>query len=256
MTEKRSLKTIKEELAVCQDSSAGLIEELKHDERKGAQKLLAQWQSEQDKKHKLFAKYQEMSIYEENCFSKGIQWIAGIDEVGRGPLAGPVVASAVILDPAKPIYGLDDSKKLSAKKRETLFDEIQEKAISIGIGIMNEQVIDEKNIYEATKLAMQAAIDDLSVAPQFLLLDAMVLPNGLPQEKIIKGDAKSISIAAASIIAKVTRDQMMVEYDQQFPGYGFAKNAGYGTKEHLAGIQERGICPIHRKTFAPIKNYL
>lgn len=256
MTEKRSLKTIKEELAICQDSSAGLIEELKHDERKGAQKLLAQWQSEQDKKHKLCVKYQEMSIYEENCFSKGIQWIAGIDEVGRGPLAGPVVASAVILDPAKPIYGLDDSKKLGAKKRETLFDEIQEKAISIGIGIMNEQVIDEKNIYEATKLAMQAAIDDLSVAPQFLLLDAMVLPNGLPQEKIIKGDAKSISIAAASIIAKVTRDQMMVEYDQQFPGYGFAKNAGYGTKEHLAGIQERGICPIHRKTFAPIKNYL
>lgn len=250
-----SLSEIKERLAHCQDESAEWIRELKADERKGVQKLLKQWQTQQQKREEIIRHFHEMSIYEEQCFSKGFKWIAGIDEVGRGPLAGPVVSAAVILDVARPIYGLDDSKKLSAKKRESLFTEIQEKAAAIGIGIVDEKVIDEKNIYQATKIAMQKAIDDLSITPQFLLLDAMVLPNGIPQEKIIKGDSKSVSIAAASIIAKVTRDQMMVEYDAQFPGYGFAKNAGYGTKEHLEGITKNGICAIHRKSFAPIKDY-
>ncbi len=181
------------------------------------------------------------------------QAICGIDEAGRGPLAGPVVAGAVILPKDCEILFLNDSKKLSEKKRETLFIEIKEKAIAWNVGIVGPDMIDEINILQATYEAMRRAIAGLSVQPDILLNDAVTIPNvEIHQIPIIKGDAKSISIAAASILAKVTRDHMMMEYDTLFPEYGFAKHKGYGTAVHTAAIREHGPCPIHRKTF--IKN--
>ncbi len=177
--------------------------------------------------------------------------ICGIDEAGRGPLAGPVGAGAVVLDPAAEILYLNDSKKLSEKKREQLYDEIMEKAVSASVGMASPEEIDEINILQATYKAMQRAVDGLSIRPGVFLNDAVIIPT-IPagkQVKIIKGDAKSVSIAAASIIAKVTRDRMMREYDALYPGYEFAKNKGYGTKVHMQAIREIGPCPIHRRTF-------
>ncbi|MGN0158069.1 MAG: ribonuclease HII [Brotaphodocola sp.] len=180
--------------------------------------------------------------------------ICGIDEAGRGPLAGPVVAGAVILPKDCEILFLNDSKKLSEKKREALFVEIQEKAIAWNVGIVGPDVIDEVNILQATYEAMRKAIAGLSVQPDILLNDAVTIPKvSIHQVPIIKGDAKSVSIAAASILAKVTRDHMMMEYDTLFPEYGFAKHKGYGTAAHIRVLKEIGPCPIHRKTF--IKNF-
>lgn len=183
------------------------------------------------------------------------EYICGIDEVGRGPLAGPVVAGAVILPKDVEILYLNDSKKLSEKKREMLYDEIMEKAIAVGIGMASPARIDEINILQATYEAMRIAITNLKVQPDILLNDAVTIPEvSIKQVPIIKGDAKSISIAAASIIAKVTRDRLMVEYDKIMPGYDFASNKGYGTKAHIAGLKELGPCPIHRASF--IKNFV
>ena len=194
-----------------------------------------------------------MSVYEKEYDM--CRYICGIDEVGRGPLAGPVVAGAVILPKDNPILYLNDSKKLSAKKRELLYDEIMEKAVAAGIGIAGPQRIDEINILQATYEAMRMAIADLKVRPDILLNDAVTIPEvDIPQVPIIKGDAKSVSIAAASIIAKVTRDRLMVEYEQVLPGYDFANNKGYGTKAHIAGLKELGPSPIHRATF--IRNFV
>lgn len=182
-------------------------------------------------------------------------YICGIDEVGRGPFAGPVVAAAVILPKDCDILYLNDSKKLSEKKREMLYDEINEKAVAVGIGMASEKVIDDINILQATYQAMRSAISSLTVQPGLLLNDAVTIPEvDIPQIPIIKGDAQSASIAAASIVAKVTRDRMMKEYDDVYPGYDFAKNKGYGTKAHIRGIKEHGICDIHRKTF--VKKYI
>jgi len=181
--------------------------------------------------------------------------VCGIDEAGRGPLAGPVVAGAVILPPDCEILFLNDSKKLSEKRREELFLEIQEKAVAWHVGIVAPEVIDEINILQATYEAMRQAIAGLTVKPDLLLNDAVTIPGvGIMQVPIIKGDAKSVSIAAASIMAKVTRDHMMVGYDALYPEYGFAKHKGYGTAAHIAAIREHGPCPIHRRTF--IKNFL
>ena len=183
------------------------------------------------------------------------QAICGIDEVGRGPFAGPVVAAAVILPKDCDILYLNDSKKLSEKKRELLYDEIYEKAVAIGIGMSSEEVIDEINILQATYEAMRMAIGNLKVQPDLLLNDAVTIPGGdIRQAPIIKGDALSVSIAAASIIAKVTRDRLMVEYDAVMPGYDFAANKGYGTKKHIEGLKKLGPSPIHRMTF--IKKYI
>lgn len=176
--------------------------------------------------------------------------ICGIDEAGRGPLAGPVAAGAVILPKDCEILYLNDSKKLSEKRREELFTEIQEKAVAWNVGIAGPEVIDEINILQATYLAMRKAIEGLSVKPDLLLNDAVIIPEvEIQQVKIIKGDAKSVSIAAASILAKVTRDHMMMEYDKLYPEYGFAKHKGYGTAAHIAALREHGPCPIHRNTF-------
>ena len=177
-------------------------------------------------------------------------FVCGVDEAGRGPLAGPVVAGAVILPKALEILYLNDSKKLTEKRREELYLEIQEKAFSWNVGIVGPDVIDQINILQATYEAMRQAVGGLSVKPDVLLNDAVVIPGlSMPQEKIIHGDAKSLSIAAASVMAKVTRDHMMMEYDKLFPEYGFGKNKGYGTAVHIQALREYGPCPIHRRTF-------
>ncbi|MFV0364429.1 MAG: ribonuclease HII [Suipraeoptans sp.] len=195
----------------------------------------------------------EMSSYEKEY--SDFKYICGIDEVGRGPLAGPVVAGAVILPKDVEILYINDSKKLSEKKRESIYGEIMEKAIATGIGIVSPSRIDEINILQATYEAMRLAISDLGIEPDLLLNDAVTIPKvSINQVPIIKGDAKSISIAAASIIAKVTRDRRMVEYDQLLSGYDFASNKGYGTKTHITALKELGATPIHRKTF--IKNFI
>ena len=202
---------------------------------------------------KELARLKTMSVYEEQYAS--CSYICGIDEVGRGPLAGPVVAGAVILPKDHTILYLNDSKKLSEKKRELLYDEIMEHAVATGIGMVGPARIDEINILQATYEAMRMAIENLKIKPDVLLNDAVTIPEvEIPQVPIIKGDAKSISIAAASIIAKVTRDRLMKEYDQVIPGYDFAGNKGYGTKAHLEGLRRLGPSPIHRRTF--IRNYI
>lgn len=206
----------------------------------------------EEKLRKELERLEVMSAYEKEYAQ--CTHICGIDEVGRGPLAGPVVACAVVLPKDVTILYLNDSKKLSEKKRELLYDEIMEKAVAVGIGAVGPARIDEINILQATYEAMRMAIEDLTgklgKKPDLLLNDAVTIPEvDIPQVPIIKGDAKSISIAAASIVAKVTRDHLMIEYDQVLPGYDFAKNKGYGTKAHIAGLKELGATPIHRKTF-------
>ena len=208
---------------------------------------------QQERLEKEIARTKAMSTFEEEY--KDYPYICGIDEVGRGPLAGPVVAGAVILPKDDMILYLNDSKKLSEKKREMLYDEIMNRAVATGIGMASPARIDEINILQATDEAMRMAIDNLKVRPDILLNDAVTIPQvDILQVPIIKGDAKSISIAAASIIAKVTRDRLMVEYDKVLPGYDFASNKGYGTKAHIAGLKELGPTPIHRRSF--IHNYV
>ncbi len=197
-----------------------------------------------------------MKEFENELYENGIKYIAGIDEVGRGPLVGPVVTAAVILPREFYDERINDSKKLTEKKRELLYDVIMENAVSVGVGISSEDVIDEINILEATKKAMIEAVNNLSVKPEHLLIDAVKLNIDIPQTSIIKGDAKSESIAAASIVAKVTRDRMMVELDKMYPEYDFKHNKGYGTKKHIEAIEKYGILKEHRKTFAPCNKYV
>lgn len=194
--------------------------------------------------------------YERELRNQGVRLIAGVDEVGRGPLVGPVVTACVILPEHFELPGLTDSKKLSEKKREELFIKIQEQALGIGIGIMSEEVIDEVNIYEATKLAMKKAIMNCPIRPEHILIDAMKLDLDIPSTSIIKGDLKSVTISAASVIAKVTRDKMMYELDEKYPMYDFKNNKGYPTKKHVEAIEKYGIIKEHRKTFAPVKDYV
>lgn len=197
-----------------------------------------------------------MKEYENELYQKGIELVAGVDEVGRGPLVGPVVCACVILPKDYFNEQINDSKKISEKKREKLYDIIMKDAISVGIGMSSEKVIDEINILEATKLAMKEAIKNSKVKPEHVLIDAVKLDIDIPSTSIIKGDAKSQSIAAASIIAKVTRDRMMDELDKKYPQYLFKKNKGYGTKAHIEAIRQYGIIPEHRKTFAPCSEYV
>ena len=198
----------------------------------------------------------DMLNYEKELYKKGIKYIAGIDEVGRGPLIGPVVAAAVILPNNFVNENINDSKKLSEKKRNELYSVIKSNAISIGIGIVSSERIDEINIYEATKEAMTIAINSLKIKPEHLLIDAMKLNLNIPSTSIIKGDSKCQSIAAASIIAKVTRDNMMYELDKKYPQYDLCHNKGYGTKKHLEAIKKYGIIGEHRKSFKPVYEVL
>lgn len=256
MTEKYNISQIKEILSSIHSIEDPMFQQLSLDMRKGVQTALKSCQKRIEKEQKRAEQFIEMQYYERLAYKEGASFIAGVDEVGRGPLAGPVVAAAVILPKNIEDLGFDDSKKLSASKREEIYRLIQEKAIAIGIGIVDADIIDQVNIYQASRLAMQQAVSELKIQPDYLLIDAMKIDVNTPQIGIIKGDAKSISIAAASIVAKQVRDQMMQEFDELYPGYDFSNNAGYGTPKHLEGLKSKGICPIHRKTFAPIKDYL
>ncbi len=189
-------------------------------------------------------------IYERHLLEKGYKYICGVDEVGRGPLAGPVVCAAVIMDLEKLIEGVDDSKKVSKKKREGLIYAIKQNAIAYAICRVEPQIIDEINILEATKLCMKNAVENLDIKPDFVMTDGnMTLDISIPQQSFIKGDANSYSIGAASILAKVYRDKLMEEYAKEYPQYAFEKNAGYGTAAHIQGIKDYGLCPIHRRSF-------
>lgn len=223
------------------------------DERAGVVNLIQKYKKQEEKLKEERKRIENMRIYERKYAD--FSYICGIDEVGRGPLAGPVVAGAVILPRDCEILYLNDSKKLSEKRREELYDEIMEKAIATGIGIVSPARIDEINILQATYEAMRIAIGQLQPQPDLLLNDAVTIPEvSIQQVPIIKGDAKSVSIAAASVIAKVTRDRLMVQYDEVLPGYGFASNKGYGSAEHIAALKKLGATPIHRMSF--IKNFV
>ncbi len=199
----------------------------------------------------------DLKQFERQAFRKGFKYVAGIDEAGRGALAGPVVAAAVIFPKGIEIAGVDDSKKLTPSRRETLFDIIIEKSIAVGVGIEDNDAIDETNILQATLFSMKKAILNLSVQPEFLLVDGnCAIPVNLPQKFIIKGDSSSISVAAASIVAKVTRDRLMVEFDKEYPGYGFARHKGYGCASHLAAIAALSPCEIHRFTFRGVREHV
>lgn len=249
-----TIKEIKERLATIDDLDHPLFEELILDGRAGVQAAISKRKRELQKQVDEELRLEKMLAYEKELYAQGIDLIAGVDEVGRGPLAGPVVAAAVILPKACKILGLNDSKKIPKSKHKEIYEAVLQNAIAIGIGIKDNQVIDQVNIYEATKLAMMEAIGQLEPQPQHLLIDAMKLDLPIPQTSIIKGDANSLSIAAASIVAKVTRDQMMEEFDCEYPGYDFTQNAGYGTANHLAGLDKLGVTPIHRRSFEPVKS--
>ena len=248
-----TIKEIKERLATIDDLDHPLFEELILDGRAGVQAAISKRKRELQKQVDEDLRLEKMLAYEKELYAQGIDLIAGVDEVGRGPLAGPVVAAAVILPKACKIPGLNDSKKIPKSKHKEIYEAVLQNAIAIGIGVKDNHVIDQVNIYEATKLAMMEAIGQLGPQPQHLLIDAMKLDLPIPQTSIIKGDANSLSIAAASIVAKVTRDQMMEEFDREYPGYDFAQNAGYGTAKHLAGLEQLGVTPIHRRSFEPVK---
>lgn len=254
--EKLKIREIEEMLFNDSQTDTSFIDLLKNDERKGVQQLLKKWHNQKIAEKNTYEKFIEMSNYEKKYWTQGYQHIAGIDEAGRGPLAGPVVAAAVILPPDFYLPGLDDSKKLTENKREQYFAAIQTEALDVGVGIIQAEEIDTINIFEAAKKAMLTALVGLTIKPDFLLIDALKLNAPYPQESIIKGDSKSISIAAASIIAKVTRDRIMKQIGEEYPQYGFSRHMGYGTKEHMKAIEEYGITSYHRKSFGPIKEAL
>ncbi|MCI8635448.1 MAG: ribonuclease HII [Eubacterium sp.] len=251
--EVKKISEVKEELkAAKEEELPSFIETYEADMRPGVMKLVAQAKKSLEKLEAEMARIEQLKFYEKEYAQFG--HVCGIDEVGRGPLAGPVVAGAVILPENCNILYINDSKKLTAKKREELYSVIMDQAVAVGIGMVSPQRIDEINILQATYEAMRQAIQNLSVTPDILLNDAVTIPDvSIRQVPIIKGDAKSISIGAASIVAKVTRDRLMEEYDAILPGYGFASNKGYGSAAHIAAIKANGPTPVHRRTF--IKNF-
>ena len=239
----------KEYQALSENELEIFIKKYENDERQGVQKMILSCRKRMEKAAAEVQRLENMLIYEKKYYDT-CDYICGIDEAGRGPLAGPVVAGAVILPKGLKIPYLNDSKQLSEKKREELYDVIMEQAVSVGVGIVSPERIDEINILQATYEAMREAVGTLTYRPDVLLNDAVIIPElTIPQEKIIKGDAKSLSIAAASVIAKVTRDRMMKAYHELFPEYGFEKHKGYGSKEHIEMIQKIGPCAIHRRSF-------
>ncbi len=253
MGELRTIGIIKEDLQAAEVTMLpSFIAEYEKDERAGVQKLVQQAEKRLESFTREKVRTEQLKAYERKYENAG--YICGIDEVGRGPLAGPVVAGAVILPRDCDILYINDSKKLSEKKREELYDIIMEKAVAVGVGMVSPARIDEINILQATYEAMRQAIQKLAVTPDILLNDAVTIPQvNIRQIPIIKGDAKSISIGAASIIAKVTRDRLMVEYDEIMPEYGFVSNKGYGSQMHIDALRKYGSSPIHRQSF--IKNF-
>ncbi|MFC3419706.1 ribonuclease HII [Salinicoccus hispanicus] len=251
------MKTIKEiemEISACTTMDEINASMHVNDDRKGVIRLLDKHRRRIENESMLEDKYRAMNRYED-ALRDDVQYIAGIDEAGRGPIAGEVVAAAVILPEDFHLPGLDDSKKLSSNKR-LRFREIIMEQTDYGIGIASVEEIDELNIYQASRLAMKRAVENLARVPDHLLVDAMTIGVGIPETSIIKGDANSVSIAAASVIAKTERDMMMAAYDASYPGYGFGGHKGYGTKDHLKALHSLGASEIHRQTFEPVKSVL
>lgn len=251
--QKRTITEIRQ-LFQSGELSEEMVQELKTDERKGVQQIIRSYEKQRLKELEMEQRFLEMTSFERRAAAKGCRYVAGVDEVGRGPLAGPVVAAAVILPFGLRLAGLRDSKQLKEEEREYFYNLIRDQAIAYGIGIVHNDVIDKINILEATKLAMEKAISELKPEPDHLLIDAMTLPSvPISQEAIIKGDDRSVSIAAASVLAKVTRDRWMKKIHKDYPQYDFVKNMGYGTKTHLEMLEQYGLTPYHRKSFAPVK---
>ncbi|CAI2600941.1 Ribonuclease HII [Apilactobacillus kunkeei] len=249
-----SIKDIKEILKSVDDLNSAVLEKYRDDSRVGVQKLITQRVKQIEKKNQEIAKFHQRLKYEHEFWGEGINIVAGVDEVGRGPLAGPVVTCAVVLPHDFDIYEVNDSKQLSEKKRYELADQIKAKAIDFSYGIADNKLIDDINIYEATRVAMKEAVMGLKDLPQEIIVDAMQIDVDIHQLKLIKGDAKSASVSAASILAKTYRDDLMKQYDKQYPEYDFASNAGYGTKKHLDALNKYGETPIHRRSFKPVSD--
>ena len=248
---KLSAKAI-ESLLDTEADTAAILDACARDSRKNVQAISRRFLRMAQEKSRVMSLYH----YEDEAMKSGATCIAGVDEAGRGPLAGPVAVGAVILPSHSYIAHINDSKKLSPHMRDLLFDEIKEKTVAYHVALIDAETIDEINIYEATKKGMREAIAALSPQPDRVLIDAVPLDLPMESVPIVKGDAKSASIAAASILAKVTRDRLMKEYDSKYPGYFFADNKGYGTKEHMEALRRLGPCPIHRRTFEPIKSMI
>lgn len=249
-----SITKIKEHIRDMEEPDPALVQELLQDPRKGVVDLGKQLEARIARRQRLAEQWQEMTVHERAMREKGMEIICGVDEVGRGPLAGPVVASAVVLPKDFYLPGLNDSKKLPPNVRQAMYEVIMRDAVAVGIGIVSSERIDSINILEATREAMTEAIRQLGIRPDICLIDAVSLPGlDIPQLPIIGGDAKSVSIAAASVVAKETRDRMMNEYALHYPQYGFDRNAGYGTAEHLQALEKYGPSPIHRRSFGMLK---
>lgn len=236
---------------------AQVIEVLGNDPRGGAQKLVRHCQAQLDEWKREKERLGRMFSYERQVWAMGYRLVAGIDEVGRGPLAGPVVAAAVILPGEVILPGLEECRRLSGKRRQELYEELKEKALAIGVGMVHPNGIDEANVMMATYKAMVKAVQDLSISPDFLLIDSLHLPGvSQPQAPIAGGDGQSCSIAAASVVAKMVRDEHMIELDKIYPQYGFASHKGYGTLEHREALEKYGPCPVHRKSYGSVRDIL
>ncbi|MTH52725.1 ribonuclease HII [Bacillus mangrovi] len=253
---KRTVKEIEAILEQVSSKQDPLLEMFMADDRISVRRLAARHAGKLEKSQQLKKKFEELKVFETAALQKGHRWIAGIDEAGRGPLAGPVVAGAVVLPSDFYLEGLNDSKQLSESKRDAFYEIIVKEAAAVGTGVVEAGEIDRINIYQASRKAMKLAVESLPEAPDFLLIDAMEIETDIPQEKLIKGDARSISIAAASIVAKVTRDRMMREIAARHPEYGFDRNMGYGTEQHVSALKLYGATPFHRRTFSPVKENL
>ncbi|MEK9197754.1 ribonuclease HII [Ureibacillus sp. 179-F W5.1 NHS] len=252
-------KTVKEITEALQAAKvyASWMKDIEKDERAGVQKAWKQWVSRREKEKKKREEHEKKIQFDRSFLSSDQQLLVGLDEAGRGPLAGPVVTAAVILPKdCEPFLGINDSKQLSKKVREEFAQIIKGHALAYSIHFQSAQVIDEINIYEATKQSMKKCVESLTIRPDFCIVDALVLPIDIPQQSIIKGDAKSLSIAAASILAKNARDEYMEKLHLQYPAYGFDQNAGYGTKQHLEALKQYGPIKEHRKSFEPIKSMM
>ncbi|GEP18696.1 ribonuclease HII [Pediococcus argentinicus] len=251
-----TIKEIKEQLMKVTQISDPILTSFESDERVGVQRLIVQRKKQLQAMQKQELAFQNRFKLERQAWNQRKNLVAGIDEVGRGCLAGPVVTAAVILDESFHLVEVNDSKQLTAKVRERLYPQILEQAVSVGIGISSNRRIDEIGILNATKEAMNKAVSNLALTPELLLIDAVQVPTNIPKQVMFKGDALSNSIAAASIVAKEYRDHLMSDYDRVYPGYGFKHNVGYGTKDHLEGLQKLGVTEIHRQTFEPVPKFI
>ena len=256
MSNNLSVREVQERFKKVKTMSDPFVQSLLNDPRKGVQTALQRLKNRIDKRQAAQQAFNKRFTYERVLWNAGHKYVAGIDEVGRGPLAGPVVTCAVILDDSFDLIEVTDSKLLSRHEREQLYLRIVDEAVEVSIAFNSSAVIDELNIYAATQQAMIRSVNNLNHRPSHLIVDAVPLDINIPQTTLIKGDRKSISVAAASIVAKEYRDHLMADYARLYPGYGFEENMGYGTKQHLAGLAKLGATPIHRKTFAPVPKFL